>query len=121
MSMSIFGPGGLDPSQLAQVQVPSMTPPSVGPGSPPQSVQGVQNSLQELGYKVEAGEDQADVYGPSTQAAVSQFQKDHQLPQTGIADGQTRMSMLQELQRRQQMRQEIDAFEGQLQKAMIRF
>jgi len=120
MSISV-GPGGLDPSQLAGMQVPSMTPGAVGPSSPPQSVHGVQESLKELGYKVEAGEDQADAYGASTQAAVRQFQKDHQLPQTGIADGQTQIALHQALQQKHQAERERDAFEGQLQKAMIRF
>jgi len=109
--MSVGPPGGFNPSQLAQMLTP---PPPVGPGSPAQAVDGVQQTLKGLGYKIEAKEDQSNTYGPSTQDAVRQFQTDHQLPQTGIADIETRMAMVGALQQKEQARQVVDGFQSRL-------
>jgi len=118
--MSVGPPGGFNPSQLGQMLM--TPPPPVGPGSPAQAVDGVQETLKGLGYKIEAKEDQSNTYGPSTQDAVRQFQNDHQLPQTGIADIDTRMAMAGALQQKEQARQELDGFQrqidSQLQRAM---
>jgi peptidoglycan hydrolase-like protein with peptidoglycan-binding domain len=112
------GPIPLNPSQWLGTQRP-LTPDSVGPGSPPKDTQPVQETLKQLGYKIETKEDQADTYGASTQTAVRQFQKDHDLPQTGVADGQTQVAMLQALRDKQQAEREKDAFMSNIGKAKL--
>ena len=95
----------------------------MGPGSPAQEVHGVQESLKDLGYKLDKQEDAADTYGTSTQGAVRQFQKDHNLPETGIADLQTRMSISRAQQQKQEAEAELrnarDQFERSAPKGMI--
>ncbi len=112
--MGISRPGGINPSQLLSKQSP--TPAPVGPGSPAKDVQGVQNALTGLGYRIEAKEDQADTYGASTQVAVRQFQKDQHLPETGIADGQTRLALEVALHLKQDVEREKNALLAQLMK-----
>lgn len=46
----------------------------------------IQQKLNDLGYTIYP---MANNYGPKTTAAVKQFQKDNNLPQTGIADSKT--------------------------------
>ena len=117
--MGIIGPGGIDPSQFISQTPP--VPATVGPGSAAKDVQGVQEELKQLGYKVEAKEDQADAYGASTQAAVGRFQKDNQLPVTGVADGATQLAMAKALQQKDQAERERLAALAQLQKGVSSF
>jgi peptidoglycan DL-endopeptidase LytE len=93
-----MGISGINPSQLVSSQPP--IPASVGPGAPAKNVQGVQEQLKQLGYTIESKEDKADTYGASTSTAVGQFQKDHQLPVTGVADGATQLAMAQAIQQK---------------------
>jgi peptidoglycan hydrolase-like protein with peptidoglycan-binding domain len=118
------GLAGIDPSVISQMQSQmNNPPPPVGPGSPAQEVHGVQESLKDLGYKLDKQEDATDTYGASTQAAVRQFQKDHHLPETGIADIQTRMSISGAQQQKHQaeadLRNARDQFERSVQKGML--
>jgi len=116
--MTGVGLGGIDPSVLSQTQTqtPMNNAPPVGPGSPAQDVHGVQESLKDLGYKLDKQEDATDTYGASTQNAVKDFQKDHQLPQTGVADFQTQAALLQAEQQRHQQQQELQNAKDQYQK-----
>jgi peptidoglycan DL-endopeptidase LytE len=117
--MGISGLGGIDPSQLVSSQFP--VPATVGPGSAAKDVQGVQESLKQLGYKLDPNEDKADSYGASTQAAVGQFQKDNRLPVTGVADGATQLAMAKALQQKEEAEREKLAALAQLQKGVSSF
>jgi peptidoglycan hydrolase-like protein with peptidoglycan-binding domain len=101
-----MGISGINPSQLISAQ-PAI-PATVGPGAAAKDVHPVQEQVKQLGYKIDAKEDQADTYGASTQAAVSQFQKDHQLPVTGVADGATQIAMAQAIRQRQELQQQAE-------------
>jgi len=114
-----MGISGINPSQLTSQ--PSPVPAKVGPGSAAKDVHIVQEQLKELGYKVNAKEDKADTYGASTQAAVSQFQKDMLLPVTGVADGDTQLAMERVVRMKREAETVRQQAQAQLQKDFASF
>ena len=109
-------PPGLSQAAAQMLEKPAAVPPQIGPNSPPEVVHDVQLMLKQFGYKLDSKEDKANVYGPSTRAAVTQFQKAHHLPETGIADLTTQAKMMEAVKALAQTRKDVFQALGSLNK-----
>lgn len=73
----------------------------------------LQNRLIELGYFRESAD---GVYGDSTQSAVLMFQRNNNLPETGIADGETQRVLYSDISKLVLAHEDESAFGGELTK-----
>ncbi|HZN94024.1 MAG TPA: peptidoglycan-binding domain-containing protein [Myxococcales bacterium] len=105
--MAVGPSPGLAQALTRMLEKPAALPPLVGPDSPPQAVSQVQKMVKQLGYQLAPKEDIANDYGPSTKAAVRQFQKSHQLPETGVADQVTQGKMMEAIKSLEQKQRDL--------------
>ena len=112
----LFGDGSADESSAAADSVSSSDYPTLQLGD----VDGadsaayivfLQNRLIELGYFRESAD---GVYGESTQSAVLAFQKYNNLPETGVADGDTQRKLYSDISKLVAAHVEEGAFGGEL-------